>query len=133
MDIDHSSMESSGQAIYAEGGDIGRKIGRLRTELEPLIPYFGNPESDEAARIFRKGADGHPGFDSAYADLGTAIDNIVQAYRSIGSAVVAMSKNVKAADWASMVDQNASVRDVVAYGKREDDEISVPTTPVERA
>ncbi|TXK34973.1 hypothetical protein FR742_37425 [Nonomuraea sp. C10] len=133
MDIDHSSMESSGKAIHGEDGDFARKISRLHAELEPLIPYFGNPASDEAARIFRRGADGHPGFDSAYEDLSTALDNLGKAYRDIGSAVVAMSKNVKAADWASMVDRNASVRDLVAFAERENDEVSVPTTPVERA
>ena len=74
--------------------------------MDPLIPYFGNPASDEAAQIFRRGRDGHPGFDSAYEDLSTALHNLGEAYKHIGSAVVAMSKNVKAADWASMVDKN---------------------------
>ncbi|MDA0633371.1 hypothetical protein OUY22_08055 [Nonomuraea sp. MCN248] len=133
MEIDHTSMENAGKAIHGEGADLSRKMAGLRGELVSLIPYFGNPGSDEAARTFRRGADGHPGFDSAYEDLTTAMDNMVKAYQDIGTAVVSMSKNVKAADWASMIKRNASVRDLVTYGDRENDEISVPTTPVERA
>ncbi|WP_188197049.1 hypothetical protein [Nonomuraea sp. SYSU D8015] len=133
MDIDHSSMEGSGKAIHTEGGEFDRSVTRLRAQLEPLIAYFGNPASDEAAQIFRRGKDGHPGFDSAYEDLSTALHNLGEAYKHIGSSVVAMSKNVEAADWASMVDKNAFVKHLVEFAQRKDDEISVPTTPVERA
>jgi hypothetical protein len=133
MEIDHSSTESSGKAIHAEGGEFGRSVSRLRAQLDPLIPYFGNPASDQAAQIFRRGQDGHPGFDSASEDLSTALHNLGEAYKHIGSAVVAMSKNVKAADWASMVDKNEFVKDLVEFAQRKNDEISVPTTPVERA
>jgi hypothetical protein len=126
-------MESNGKAIATEGGEFARSVNRLRAQLEPLIPYFGNPASDEAARIFRKGEEGHPGFDSAYEDLSRAMHNLGEAYEHIGSAVVAMSKNVKAADWASMVDKDAYVKGLVEFAQRKHDEISVPTTPVERA
>ncbi|MGP3957456.1 hypothetical protein ACTWPT_15765 [Nonomuraea sp. 3N208] len=125
-------MEHSGKAIHTEGGEFGRSVNRLHAQLEPLIPYFGNPESDEAAQIFRRGMDGHPGFDSAYEDLSTAVHNLGEAYKQIGSAVVAMSKNVEAADWASMVDKNKFVKDLVEFAQRENDPISVPATPVER-
>ncbi|MCK2215012.1 hypothetical protein MF672_014625 [Actinomadura sp. ATCC 31491] len=133
MDIDHTSTEAGGKAIHAEGGEFARAVSRVRTRLDPLIPHFGDPASDEAARIFRRGQDGHPGFDGAYEDLSTALRNLAEAYQGIGSAVVAMSRNVKAADWASMVDRNAFVRDLVAFARRRNDEISVPSTPVERA
>ncbi|TMR89202.1 hypothetical protein [Nonomuraea basaltis] len=126
-------MESSGKAIHTEGGEFGRNVSRLAAQLEPLIPYFGNPASDEAAQIFRRGKEGHPGFDSAYEDLSTALHNLGEAYKHIGSAVVAMSKNVKAADWASMVDKDAYVKDLVEFAQRKNDEISVPTTLVERS
>ncbi|MCG5213028.1 hypothetical protein [Streptosporangium sp. KLBMP 9127] len=133
MEIDHASMESSGETIHTEGGEFGQSVSRLRAQLEPLISYFGNPASDEAAQIFRRGEDGHPGFDSAYEDLSTALNNLGEAYKHIGSAVVAMSTNVKAADWADMVDTNAYVNDLIELSQRENDEISVPTTPVEQS
>ncbi|TMR12896.1 hypothetical protein ETD86_31650 [Nonomuraea turkmeniaca] len=133
MDVDHSSMEGSGEAIRTDGGEFGQSLSRLRARLESLIPYFGNPDSDEAAQIFRRGTDGHPGFDAAYEDLRTAQRNIGEAYQDIGSAVVAMSKNVEAADWASMVGENDSVKELVEFAERTDDAISVPTTLVERA
>ncbi|WP_127936477.1 hypothetical protein [Nonomuraea polychroma] len=125
-------MRRSGEAIQTEGGEFGRSVNRLRAQLEPLIPYFGNPESDEAAQIFRRGMDGHPGFDSAYEDLSTAVRNLSEAYKQIGSSVVAMSKNVEAADWASMVDKNKIVKELIEFAQRENDQISVPSTPVER-
>jgi hypothetical protein len=130
VDIDHTSMEAGGKGIRDQGRDLDGTIKGLRNQLEPLIPYFGNPESDEAARTFRKGADGHPGFDSAYQDLMKALDNMVKAYPAIGDGVVAMSKNVKMADWASMVN-NPAVRELIEFGKRKNDEIAVPDTPVE--
>ncbi|MEU6716115.1 hypothetical protein ABZ897_32005 [Nonomuraea sp. NPDC046802] len=133
MEIDHASMEGSGRAIRDEGGDSNRSTSRLDASLETLIPYFGNPASDEVAQIFRRGKDGHPGFDSAYADLGKALTNLSEAYKAIGNAVVAMSKNVKAADWASTVDKNSFVKDLVEFAERKGDEISVPTTEVERS
>ncbi|MEO3875655.1 hypothetical protein ABGB18_43315 [Nonomuraea sp. B12E4] len=130
MKIDHSSMEGSGGAIRAEGGDFSRRVQQLSAQLEALIPHFGNPGSDEAARVFRRGADSHPGFDSAHEDLSTALGNLGRAYEGIGDAVVAMSRNVRAADWAGMVDKNEFVKELVELARREDDEISVPTTPV---
>jgi outer membrane murein-binding lipoprotein Lpp len=126
-------MEGSGKAIHTVGGEFSTSVNRLRAQLESLIPYFGNPESDEAAHIFRRGMDGHPGFDSAYEDLSTAVHNLGEAYKQIGSAVEAMSKNVEAADWASMVDRNEVVKELVEFAQRENDQISVPTTPVELA
>ncbi|SDI54215.1 hypothetical protein [Nonomuraea jiangxiensis] len=133
MDIDHTSMENSGRAIHAEGGEFDASVKPRRERLEALIPHFGNPATDEAARLFRKGADGHPGFDSAYEDLTTAHHNLRKAYEDIGNAVVGMSRNVQAANWASMVDKNAFIKDLVDFARRKDDEVSVPTTPVERA
>ncbi|MGW3351764.1 hypothetical protein ACWDA3_51460 [Nonomuraea rubra] len=132
MDIDHSSMQGSGQAIHDEGGEFGRSVSLLHTRLEPLVPYFGNPASDEAAEIFRRGKDGHPGFDAAIEDMSTALRNLSESYEVIGSAVVAMSKNVQAADWASMADKNGAVKELLEFARRRDDEVGVPTTPVER-
>ncbi|MEV0389022.1 hypothetical protein [Nonomuraea sp. NPDC050643] len=132
MDIDHSSMQGNGRAIHTEGGEFGRTAGRLRAQVEPLLPYFGNPASDEAAQIFRRGKDGHPGFDGAYEDMSTALRNLRESYEVIGSAVVAMSKNVRGAEWASMADKNGVLKDLLEFARREDDEVGVPTTPVER-
>ncbi|MEW9554438.1 hypothetical protein [Nonomuraea sp. NPDC050783] len=131
MEIDHSSTEGGGRAIHAEGGELARDVARLRARLSHLIPSFGDPASDEAARVFRRGEDGHPGFDGAYEGLGKALDDLAGAYEGIGAAVVAMSRNVKAADWASTVDENAFVRDLIAFARRQDDRIGVPVTPVE--
>jgi hypothetical protein len=132
LETDHSSMESNGKAIADEGGEFAKSVNLLRAQLVPLIPYFGNPSTDEAARIFRRGAEGHPGFDSAYDNLSKAMHNLSEAYEHIGSAVVMMSKNVKAADWASMVDKDKYVKELVEFAERKHDAISVPTTPVER-
>ncbi|MCF6470396.1 hypothetical protein FAF44_18620 [Nonomuraea sp. MG754425] len=133
MKIDHASMESSGGEIHDQGVAFARKVGRISTEMEVLIPYFGDPGTDEAAKIFRRGQDGHPGFDGAYEDLSKILGTLRDAYEAIGTAVVSMSTNVEAADWASMVDENAFVKELVEFAKREDDEVAVPTTPVELA
>jgi hypothetical protein len=133
LELDHTSMEPAGRAIHTEGGEFRRSADRLGTQLERFIPYFGNPSSDEAARIFRQGEDGHPGFDHAYEDLSKALTNLSEAYQVIGAAVVEMSKNIKAADLASMIDKNAVVQDLFKFAERENDDIGVPTTPVERA
>ncbi len=133
MDIDHTSMETAGRAVHLEGGEFLRTVKRLSTQVEQFIPYFGNPSSDEAARLFRQGEEGQAGFDQAYEDLSKALTNLGEAYKVIGSAVVSMSKNVKAADLASMIDKNAFVQDLFEFAERKNDEIAVPTTPVERA
>ncbi|QYC38404.1 hypothetical protein Nocox_03880 [Nonomuraea coxensis DSM 45129] len=130
MDIDHKSMEAAGKAIHDEGGEFATAIRQDRTNVEALRVYLGG---DEAAMIFRRGKDGHPGFDSAYQDLSDALNNLSKSYEAIGAAVTAMSKNVKAADWANMVDKNAFVHDLVEFAKQKPKDIAVPTTPVELA
>ncbi|MFC7584513.1 hypothetical protein ACFQYP_12785 [Nonomuraea antimicrobica] len=131
MEINHSIMRSSGEDLHAEGGEFSRGVSGLLTSLDALLPYFGNVATDEAAQTFRRGADGYPGFDAAYDDLSTALHNLARAYQDIGAGVVAMSDNVKAADWASTVDTYASVGELVEFARRGDDEIAVPTSPVE--
>lgn len=133
LEHDHTSMEAAGQAIHTEGGEFRQSADRLGTQLARFIAYFGNPSSDEAARIFRLGEEGHPGFDSAYEDLSEALTNLSEAYKVIGNAVVTMSRNTKAGDLASMIDQNAFIKELFEFAERENDGISVPTTPVERA
>lgn len=133
MDIDHTSMETAGRAVHTEGGEFLRDVNRLSTQVGQFIPYFGNPSSDEAARLFRQGEEGQAGFDQAYEDLSKALSNLGEAYRVIGSAVVAMSKNVKAADLASTLDDNPSIKELFEFAERKNDDIAVPTTPVERA
>jgi hypothetical protein len=133
LERDHTSMEAAGRAIHAEGGEFRLSADRLGTQLERFIPYFGNPSSDEAARVFRQGEEGHPGFDHAHEDLSKALTNLSEAYQAIGAAVVTISKNTKAADLASMIDKNAFVRDLLTFAERENDDIGVPTTSVERA
>ncbi|MER7363928.1 hypothetical protein ACI2LC_08930 [Nonomuraea wenchangensis] len=130
MDIDHKSMEAAGKAIHDDGGEFARAIIQDRSNVESLRVYLGE---DEAALIFRRGKDGHPGYDAAQKDLDTALDNLSKSYEAIGAAVTAMSKNVKAADWANMVDKNAFVHGLVEFGKQQPKDIPVPTTPVELA
>lgn len=130
MDIDHRSMEAAGKAIHDEGGEFARATSQDRTNVESLRPHLGQ---DEAALIFRRGKDGHPGYDAAQRDLYIALENLTKSYEAIGAAVTAMSKNVKTADWASMVDKNAFVHDLVEFGKQQPKDLAVPTTPVELA
>ncbi|MFG2071569.1 hypothetical protein [Nonomuraea maritima] len=130
--IDHASMRKSGQAIHDEGGEFGPAVKRTSDQLGPLVPYFGNPDSDEAARIFRRGQDGHPGFDDAYETLSEAVRNLTESYKAIGDAVEAMSANVKAGEWASMMDKNGYLKDLLEFAERKDEPIAVPSTPVRR-
>ncbi|MEV4567699.1 hypothetical protein AB0K12_28355 [Nonomuraea sp. NPDC049419] len=132
MDIDHSSMRKSGRAIHDGGGEFGEAVNRTWQMLGPLVPYFGDPDSDEAARIFRRGQDGHPGFDAACDDLGTALRDLTESYRAIGDAVVAMSSNVKDAEWAGMMVKNEHLKALKEFAEREDRPLAVPSTPVER-
>lgn len=126
MEIDHSSMEERGQAIYSQGGELLDEVAPLQKELAALLPYFG---SDEAARLFRRGAEGKPGFESALESMTEALTNMSESYQAIGSSVRQMSTNVRAADYASMADKNAAIRKLVEYSERTDD-ISTPTTSV---
>lgn len=132
MDIEHTRLRNNGQAIHDEGGDFRDAVRRVWDELGPLIPHFGNPDSDDAARIFRRGEDGHPGFDSVYEDLGEALHNLTESYKVIGDAVAAMSGNVKVAEWASMGDKSAPLKGLFEFTERKDEPISVPSTPVRR-
>ncbi|MFG1699654.1 hypothetical protein [Nonomuraea sp. NPDC049309] len=131
MEIDHSIMRNSGASIHDSAIQFGMAAGRIRGDLEPLLPHFGDPESDEAARIFRHGTEGHPGFDDALEDLDKALRNLVESYKAIGQGVVAMSTNVKAAEWASMIDKNAYLRNLIEFARRGDGDIPVPSTNVE--
>jgi hypothetical protein len=130
--IDHLVMRNSGLEIHDGAIEFAMAVSRTRGDLEPLLPYFGNPDSDEAARIFRHGTEGHPGFDNALEDLDQALRNLAESYKAIGQGVVAMSTNVKAAEWASMIDKNAYLKNLIEFAHRGDDEIPVPSTPVER-
>ncbi|MEU8249392.1 hypothetical protein [Nonomuraea sp. NPDC048916] len=127
---DHESMENSGRHIRDEGGRLGSAVAQHRKDLNSLVAYFGNPATDEAAQIFRKGQDGHPGFDSADDDLERAVKNVEAAYEAIGRALLAMSENIKIADWASMVD-NTPVKAVIEFAERKNDKVGVPTTLAE--
>ncbi|GGO72978.1 hypothetical protein [Nonomuraea cavernae] len=130
MDVNHESMERSGKLIRDVGEEFGTDIAQNFMTLRSIDRHLGDPASDEAARIFRKGQDGHPGYEAAVRDLEMAAKNMDKAYEAIGRAIVAMSENVRTADWASMVDIG-SVRAIIDFGESPNDPISVPATQVE--
>ncbi|MEV0592666.1 hypothetical protein [Nonomuraea cavernae] len=126
---DHESMENSGRLIRDEDIQFRSAVAQPRSDLDSLVPYFGNPATDEAAQIFRKGQDGHPGFDAADDALEKAVQDIGAAYAAIGKGLLAMSENVKTADWASMID-SGPIMALLEFAKDKKD-IAVPVTLAE--
>ncbi|TDE57179.1 hypothetical protein E1295_08605 [Nonomuraea mesophila] len=120
-------LEGNSENIRLEGEFLIRATEYLREEVYRLQEYFGNPSTDEVARVFRNGQDGQPGFDQMYNDLDEALQNIQKSYAGISATLNAMSTTVREADGPGTIVLDA-VEKLVAFSTRTNDSIAVPTT-----
>ncbi|NBE93423.1 hypothetical protein FE391_13660 [Nonomuraea sp. KC401] len=123
----YENLEDSSEGIREEGNYLFHATDHLREEVYRLAEYFGNPSTDEVARVFRNGQDGRPGFDEVYHDLDRAMQDMLMSYTEISATLNSMSATVKEADWITKLNVGA-VQRLVEFSARTNDSITVPTT-----